>query len=75
MSKTIIHVNRNVLASNKKHGKNDPAIIIREGKKRTYCYEVEIAPGILMVHREDEPLDCGARCWLEFEGNIIKIIK
>lgn len=72
--KTILHVNRNVLASNKKHGKNDPAIIIRQGKKRTYCYEVEIAPGVFMVHRENEPLDCGARVYItsELEPKVIK---
>lgn len=71
--KTILHVNRNVLAANKKHGRNDPAIIIRQGTKRTYCYEVEIAPGIVMVHRENEPLDCGARVWVETD-NEIKVI-
>ncbi len=73
--KTIIHVNRNVLAANKKHGRNEPAIIIRQGAKRTYCHEVEIAPGIRMVHREAEPLDCGARVYLVMDsGETLKVI-
>ncbi len=72
--KTIIHVNRNVLAANKKHGRNEPAIIIRQGAKRTYCHEVEIAPGVRMVQNEEKPLDCGARCWIECDGETVRVI-
>lgn len=68
--KTIVHVNRNVLASNNKHGKNDPAIIIRRGKKRVYCYEAELAPGVKIFHKQNEPLDCGAKVWLTVDGEV-----
>ena len=64
-----------MLASNKKNNENNPAIIIRRGKNRIYCYEVEIVPGIYMVHRENAPLDCGARVYLTMEDGILpKII-
>ena len=33
MSKTIIHVARQAIASNLKHGKNEPAIIVRVGRR------------------------------------------
>ena len=50
-----------VIRANKKHGKNDPVITIKEGKKNTYCHEVEIlGPSKILYGGNDKPLlSCG----------------
>jgi Glu-tRNA(Gln) amidotransferase subunit E-like FAD-binding protein len=67
---TVVHVNRNILASNKKYGKNDPAIIIRCGKKREYCYKAQLDKNTIIIHDEKNPLDCGARCYIICSGQV-----
>ena len=42
MPKTYIHVNQNKIRSNLKRGTTDPVITVKEGRKNTYCHEVEI---------------------------------
>lgn len=63
----IVHVNRNILASNIKHGRNEPGITIRRGRKREYAHEVELTGPVRVIHRQEKPLDCGARVWIEAE--------
>ena len=65
-----IHVNRHTLASNKKHGVSDPAIGVEEsGCKKRYGSRIDILyEGVVVasvIHRENRPLKCGARCWIE----------
>ena len=71
-SKTFIHVNQHVIRSNKKHGKNDPVITIKQGSTNTYCHEVEIqGPSKIIYGGNDKPLlNCGARVVIETESNI-----
>ena len=40
--KKYIHVNQHVIRANKKHGKNDPVITIKQGSTNTYCHAVDI---------------------------------
>jgi hypothetical protein len=61
----IVHVNRNILAANIKHGRQDPAIIIRRGRKTSNAHSVEIVGPARMVQSPDAPLPCGARVWVE----------
>jgi hypothetical protein len=70
--KKFIHVNQNVIRSNKKHNKNDPVITIKEGRSNTYCHEVEIkGPSKIMYGGNDKPiLNCGARVVIETEAEI-----
>lgn len=72
MSGTLkrIHVNRNTLASNKKHGRNEPVVGVEErGQKKRYgsriniLYEGKVVATV--IHTEENPLRCGARCWIE----------
>ena len=63
----IIHVNRNTIASNLKHNRREPPIIVRRDRKREYGNSVEIIGPARMVYRPDDPLDCGARVWIEAE--------
>jgi len=65
-----IHVNRHTLASNKKHGVSDPAIGVEEsGCEKRYGSRIDILyDGVVVasvIHRENRPLKCGARCWIE----------
>jgi hypothetical protein len=59
------HVNRNIIASNNKHGKEEPAVRFQKGRygSPTYCLEVELPAGSRMVYKPSgKPLlPCGAR--------------
>ncbi len=70
--KTYIHVNQHVIRSNKKHGKDDPVITIKQGSKNTYCHEVQInGPSKMIYGGNDKPiLSCGARVVIETESDI-----
>lgn len=63
-----IHVNRNTIASNAKHGTNEPAVRFQKGKygKAQYCHELEIPGPSKMIYSAHEPiLPCGARLVIE----------
>lgn len=58
------HVNRNVIDSNRKHGRNDPPVRFQKGKygKAVYAHEVEFPAGGRVVYdHEGRILPCGAR--------------
>jgi hypothetical protein len=56
-----IHINRHVVAANRKHGRSDPPIsIVRKGRT-TRVSEVEILGPARVVYSPDRPLKCGAR--------------
>jgi hypothetical protein len=74
--KKIIHVGRQTIASNLKHGLNEPPLIVREGHKSTRCQSLTIvdANGIQvakMVYSPDKPLRCGARVWVTTHLDVI----
>lgn len=58
-----IHVNRNTIDSNRKHGKNDPVIKFQKGKygKATYAHRVKIKDGEVLYSAHEPILPCGAR--------------
>lgn len=59
-----VHVDRGVIDSNRKHGRSDPPVTIRRGKRgrSQKCFEVELPAGSRMVYSPHEPiLSCGAR--------------
>jgi len=68
--KTIIHVNRAKLASNRKSGHREPVITVKTYKSNRYANEVVIydSQGVAVarvVYRPDKPLSCGAQVWVE----------
>ena len=70
---TYVHVNRNTIASNAKHGTNKPAVRFQRGKygKATYCHEVEILGPSRVIYSPLEPLlPCGARLVIATEGEV-----
>lgn len=64
-----IHVNRNTINSNTKHGKNDPVVTVKEGNKNYYGRDV-IIRGETRLTQEECQLSCGARVYIITEGEI-----
>jgi hypothetical protein len=67
---TRIHVNKQKIVQNRKHGKDDPVITAKTYKDNRYGHEAIIrdAEGqevARVVYRPDSPLSCGARVWIE----------
>ena len=71
--KTYIHVNQHHIRSNKTKGTNLPVITVKQGKKNTYCNEVEIlGPSKVIYGGNDKPLlSCGARIVIVTESEVI----
>ena len=69
-NKKYIHVNQHKIRANLKHGTTEPVITIKEGRKNTYCHEVEILGPRKVVYGEEgkKILSCGARVVVETES-------
>jgi len=68
--KTIIHINRNIIQANNKHGNTKPVCRVESGKQVRYCMEVEILGPSRMVYRPEAPRPCGAKLWIETEAEV-----
>ena len=60
-----VHVNRQVIARNRKLGTTDPAITVQTSHGPRRAQAVDIHGESRMIYRPDKPLKCGARVWLE----------
>jgi hypothetical protein len=69
----IIHINRNVIQSNAKHGRKEPVCRVQEGSVVRYCMEVDIKGPSRMVYNPENPLKCGAKLWIETESELVLI--
>jgi hypothetical protein len=67
----IIHINRNIIQSNAKHGKSDPVCRVEEDGLVTYCMEVQINGPSRLVYNPDKPRACGAKLWIETEAQLV----
>ncbi len=70
--KTIINVNRHVVASNAAHGTDAPPLSCKVGRagKAKYGKRIEITGPCVIVYSPDAPLSCGARVWIETEAKV-----
>ena len=68
--KKRIHVNQHKIRSNKKHNLNEPVITVKTSKSNDYGHEVEILGPSKIIYSPDKPLSCGARVWIETEGEV-----
>ena len=68
--KTRIHVNQHKIRSNKKHNLNEPVITVKTSKSNTYGHGVELLGPSKIIYSPDKPLSCGARVWIETEGEV-----
>lgn len=75
--KTKIHVNQHHIRSNKTKGTDLPVITVKQGKRNTYCNEVEILGPSKIVYcgnGDVKPLmSCGARVVIETFSEVIII--
>jgi hypothetical protein len=72
-----IHVNRQVIDANRKHGRSDPALTARVGKrgKAVYSNDVQIVKDGIVVARfradfQNPILPCGARVVVETDCEV-----
>ncbi len=72
--KTIVHVNQHVIRANAKTGEREPPLTVKTYRSNDYAHEVEIAGPSKIVYRPDKPLSCGARVWIETEGEVTPIV-
>ena len=73
--KKYIHVNQHRIRSNKSKGTSLPVITIKQGRKNTYCNEVEILGPSRVIYGghgcDVKPLlSCGARVVIETDGEV-----
>jgi hypothetical protein len=66
----IIHINRNIIQSNAKHGRKEPVVRVEENGIVKYCMEVEILGPSRMIYRPDKPRPCGAKLWIETDAEV-----
>ena len=61
--KKIIHVNQHVIRANGKSGDN------------AYFHEIEVKGGCKIVYSPDKPLSCGAKVWIETNGEVVGVLR
>ena len=69
--KTKIHINQHKVRSNYKNGKNEPVITVKTYKTNKYCHAVKITEPCTVIYSPEKPLSCGARVWIETDGEVI----
>jgi hypothetical protein len=73
--KSKIHVNQHHIRSNKTKGTELPVITIKQGRKNTYCNEVEILGPSRIIYGGSgcdakSLMSCGARVVIETEAEL-----
>jgi hypothetical protein len=66
----IIHINRNIIQANAKHGKDEPVVRVEESGVVTYCMEVNIKGPSRMIYSPNKPRPCGAKLWIETDADV-----
>jgi len=69
----IIHINRNIIQQNAKHGREEPVVRVEENGIVKYCMEVTINGPSKMVYRPNKPRPCGAKLWIETNSDVVLI--
>lgn len=68
--KTIVHVNQHHVRSNATKGTDLPVLTVKTYKENRYAYEVDITGPSKIVYSPNKPLSCGARVWIEAQGEV-----
>lgn len=76
MDDTIrIHVNQHVIKANRKNDADDPVLTVKLGRDNHYAHEVDVVVEgevvATVVYRPEDPLSCGAVCWIETEHDVL----
>lgn len=68
--KTVVHVNQHIIRSNSKTGEREPVLTVKTHKDNRYAHAVQIDGPCRVVYSPDKPLSCGAKVWIETNGNV-----
>jgi hypothetical protein len=73
--KKIIHVHQNNIRHNINAEPDEmkPPIIVRTYKGSKHYNEIEIKDGCKVIYSPKKPLSCGARLWIETEGEVVPV--
>jgi len=69
--KTRIHVNQHIIKRNAKSGDREPVLTCKTSKSNNYAHEVIIKGDSKVIYSPDKPLSCGAKVWIETDGEVI----
>lgn len=67
---TIIHVNRQSIAQNRKLKKPKPVITVKHLNSNTYGHSVKIYGPCEIIYRPEKPLNCKAALWIETHSTV-----
>jgi hypothetical protein len=73
-AKLRLHVNRHVIASNRKRGEREPIYRLKVGRDNVISKtdSIELTGRWRVAYSPDKPLSCGAVAWIEcVEGSAI----
>jgi hypothetical protein len=69
--KTIVHVNQHIIKHNLKFPEDrKPVLTVKTYKSNIYANEVVIKGDSKIVYSPDKPLSCGAKVWIETDGEV-----
>lgn len=73
--KTVIHVNQHVIRKNAKTGEREPCLTVKTYKDNRYAHQAIVygqdgQEACRVVYSPDKPLSCGARVWIETQGEV-----
>src|SRR4051812_12068434 len=81
-SPIVIHVNQFTIKRNLSSGARNPPLIVRrktKSAKPTYCHTADLLVNNQkigsLVQQPDDPLDCGARIWLELGPTLVEVVQ
>lgn len=65
-----IHVNQHNIRSNAARGTSHPVLTIKHYKGNVKCDDIEIRGPSRLVYSPDNPLNCGAKVWIETKATV-----
>lgn len=69
--KKRIHINQHNIRHNAKNPADlKPVVSVKTYKENVLGYQVEVDGPTRLVYSPDKPLSCGAKVWLEAEGEV-----
>lgn len=68
---TRIHVNRHIIASNKRKGSREAPLSVVDYKQNRKGHTVELTGPGRVVYSPEKPLKCGATVWIETEHEVL----
>jgi len=66
-----IHINQHIIRANGKTGDRNPVITVKTYRTNTYGHSVLIKGESRVVYNPDKPLSCGAKVWIETDGEVV----